>query len=77
MSASAAKGEVEVEVEVEMAEEVSTRDSDPLLDNRAESPVQSSEIVDEEIDASSAPCCRICLESDGEPGKNGGFDSSS
>lgn len=69
MSASAGKGEVEVE----MAEEVCTRDSDPLLDNRAESP--SSEIVDEEIDASSAPCCRICLESDGEPGKSGGFDS--
>lgn len=72
MSTSA--GKEEVEVEVEMVEEVSARDSDPLLDNRAESPVQSSEIVDEEIDASSAPCCRICLESDGEPGKNGGFD---
>uniref|UniRef100_A0A804NHY5 RING-CH-type domain-containing protein n=1 Tax=Zea mays TaxID=4577 RepID=A0A804NHY5_MAIZE len=28
----------------------------------------SSEITDEEIDAASAACCRICLESESEPG---------
>jgi hypothetical protein len=29
----------------------------------------SSEITDEEIDAASAACCRICLESESEPGE--------
>lgn len=31
--------------------------------------VGSPEITDEEIDAASAACCRICLESESEPGK--------
>jgi hypothetical protein len=31
--------------------------------------VGSPEITDEEIDAVSAACCRICLESDSEPGE--------
>ena len=31
--------------------------------------VGSPEITDEEIDAASAACCRICLESDSEPGE--------
>lgn len=47
-------------------------DSDPLLDHQEEdeSPVSSSEIKDEEdIEGGSLPCCRICLESDAEPGK--------
>ena len=31
--------------------------------------VGSPEITDEEIDGASAACCRICLESDSEPGE--------
>lgn len=61
-------------VEMEMVEKVITRDCNLPVDNHAELPVQNSEIVDEEIDASTAACCRICLESGGKPGKNGIFD---
>ncbi|KAL5975253.1 hypothetical protein ACLOJK_031932 [Asimina triloba] len=48
---------------------VNPTDLDPLLENQAEaSPVRSDEIRDEEIEAASASCCRICLEYDAEPG---------
>lgn len=46
-------------------------DSDPLLANQEEdhSPGSSTEIKDEEdLEAGSLPCCRICLESDSDPG---------
>ncbi|KAL6660937.1 hypothetical protein ACP70R_000321 [Stipagrostis hirtigluma subsp. patula] len=62
-------------------EEVSINDSDPLLGRRneeEESPPQLSppqpatvsplEIEDEETEASSAACCRICLETESEIG---------
>ena len=48
-------------------------DSDPLLENQANSPPgSSSEIKDEDIEAGTIPCCRICLESEseGEPGEH-------
>lgn len=48
-------------------------DSDPLLESRGDSSLgRSSEIkvadVDNDVEAGSIPCCRICLESDCEPG---------
>lgn len=47
------------------------KDLDPLLGKPVSdsSEGSSDEIKDEEIDSSSAPCCRICLECDGEPGE--------
>lgn len=48
-------------------------DSDPLLldHDEDESPLSSAEIKDEEdVEAGSLPCCRICLESDSDPGEN-------
>ncbi|XP_058074590.1 uncharacterized protein LOC131223263 isoform X3 [Magnolia sinica] len=60
------KGELQLEPTIE----TNPTDSDPLLENRADSsPVSSDEIRDEEIEAASAACCRICLEYDAEPGE--------
>ncbi|XP_043723118.1 uncharacterized protein LOC122670343 isoform X1 [Telopea speciosissima] len=56
------------ELQLEPTGERSANDSDPLLGNEADSLTGSSnEIKDEEIEAASAACCRICLEYDGEP----------
>lgn len=55
------KGEVQLEP---LGEQIPPSDSEPLLENDT----NSNEINDEEIDANSAACCRICLEYDGEPG---------
>lgn len=49
-------------------------DSDPLLDNQEEkkeeeSPGSTSEIKDEDVEAGLLPTCRICLESDSDPGE--------
>ena len=46
-------------------------DSDPLLDNQEDdvSPGSSTEIKNEELESGSLPCCRICLESDSDPGE--------
>lgn len=46
-------------------------DAEPLMEKQqllGSTEESSSEIKDEEIEASSAACCRICLEYDGEPG---------
>lgn len=66
--------EKESEMDQRMERE-SMNDSDPLLEKdkllasaAAEGSTSASEIKDEEIDASSAACCRICLEYDSEPG---------
>lgn len=64
------KGEVQLQPPQVMQ---NPSDSDPLLGNQEEdeSPVNYSEIKDEEdIEAGSLPCCRICLESDSEPGES-------
>jgi hypothetical protein len=42
----------------------------PSPDEPSPATVGSPEITDEEIDAASAACCRICLESDSEPGEH-------
>lgn len=55
------------------------RDSDSLVEKKLlldASEGGTSEIKDEEIEASSAACCRICLEYDGEPGNISRKDSS-
>ncbi|KAH7854173.1 hypothetical protein Vadar_011019 [Vaccinium darrowii] len=60
------------EVQLEPSGERNPSDSDPLLENRDEnsSPPSSGsgsgEIKNEDIEAGSVPCCRICLECDGE-----------
>lgn len=54
------------EVQLEQSSGENPSDSDPLLENQE----NSNEIEDEEMDAGSAACCRICLECDGEPGYN-------
>lgn len=60
------QGEVQLEPVVEM----NPKDSDPLLENlSAPIPESMDEIKDEEIEAGSAACCRICLEYDAEPGQ--------
>ena len=62
------KGEVQLEPPVPQ----STSDSDPLLANQEEEPSSlgsSSEIKNEDLEAGFVPSCRICLESDSEPGK--------
>lgn len=65
--ASSMKGEVQLEPSGER----NPRDSDPLLENQADSSTgSSSEINSEDIEAGSVPCCRICLECDGEPGEH-------
>lgn len=45
-------------------------DSDPLLENQPDSSHGTSDEIkdDEDTEAGSIPCCRICLESDAEPG---------
>ncbi|KAL5228437.1 hypothetical protein ABZP36_016702 [Zizania latifolia] len=47
--------------------ELPAAETDPLLEPSPPSP-SPAEIADEEIDAASAACCRICLESESEPG---------
>lgn len=65
--ASSMKGEVQLEPSGER----NPRDSDPLLENQVDSSTgSSSEINSEDIEAGSVPCCRICLECDGEPGEH-------
>lgn len=56
------------ELQLESADERNLTDSDPLLENPVDSssPVSSTEIRNEDIENVSAPCCRICLECDGE-----------
>lgn len=49
-------------------------ETDPLLAHPPPEP--SPEITDEEIDSASAACCRICLESESEPGNSPRPDSS-
>lgn len=53
-------------------------DSDPLLENRTDSSpsrASSGEITSEDLENASAPCCRICLECDGEEGKFSFFNN--
>ena len=63
----------EVQLEVTSAENPSPSDADPLLENHADSSAPGSsssiEIRNEDIEAGSNSCCRICLESDAEPGQ--------
>ncbi|XP_010925138.1 uncharacterized protein [Elaeis guineensis] len=60
---------MKVESEVERDGEPNPKDSDPLLQKKEDSSsCSSNEIKDEEIEAASAACCRICLEHDSEPG---------
>ncbi|XP_017616738.2 uncharacterized protein LOC108461404 [Gossypium arboreum] len=56
------------ELQLEPAGARNPSDSDPLLGNQIDSPspASSSEIRSEDIENGSAPCCRICLECDGE-----------
>lgn len=58
-----------MEAEVEREGEPNPKDSDPLLQKKDNSfSCSSDEIKDEEIEAASAACCRICLEHESEPG---------
>lgn len=58
------------EVQLGPAADQTPSDSDPLLENQADSPPESStEINDEDVESGSIPCCRICLETDAEPGE--------
>ena len=62
------KGEVQLESSIAQK----PTDSDPLLENQSDSSHggTSDEIRDDEdAEAGSIPCCRICLESDAEPGQ--------
>lgn len=68
------KGEVQLQPPAVMQ---NPSDSDPLLHNQEEeeedeSPGSSGEIKNEEedVEAGLLPCCRICLESDSDPGEN-------
>lgn len=66
------KGEVQLQPPPVMQ---NPSDSDPLLLNQEEeeeSPGSSGEIKDDEedVEAGLLPCCRICLESDSDPGEN-------
>ena len=67
------------ELQLEPLGERSPSDADPLLESQQTSDLSlasssSSEIQDEDdIENGSVPCCRICLESDGEPGDNAFF----
>ena len=60
------------EVQLEPVGSPDPGDSDPLLENQADSsPGSSTEIADEDdVESGSVPCCRICLESDAEPGND-------
>ncbi|KAH7572351.1 hypothetical protein JRO89_XS04G0241900 [Xanthoceras sorbifolium] len=60
------------ELQLEPLGERDPSDADPLLENQQTSDVSiasssSSEIQDEDVENGSVPCCRICLECDGEP----------
>lgn len=56
------------ETDIEQDGEKSPSDSDPLLKNQATlSEGSSDDINGEDIEAAAQACCRICLESDGEP----------
>ncbi|KAG7023549.1 hypothetical protein SDJN02_14575, partial [Cucurbita argyrosperma subsp. argyrosperma] len=58
------KGEVQLESSIGQT----PSDSDPLLENQPDSSHETSdEIKNEDTEAGSIPCCRICLESDAEP----------
>ena len=60
---------MEGEVQLEAVGSQDPGDSDPLLENKSDSsPASSSEITNEDVESGSIPCCRICLESDAEPG---------
>lgn len=61
----------EVQLEPVGEREPNPSDLDPLLDNQGDdsSPGSSSEIKNEDVETGSIPCCRICLESDAEPGQ--------
>lgn len=60
------KGEVQLESSIGQT----PSDSDPLLENQPDSSHETSdEIKNEDTEAGSIPCCRICLESDAEPGE--------
>jgi len=67
------KGEVQLQPPPVMQ---NPSDSDPLLLNQEEeedeSPGSSGEIKgdEEDVEAGLLPCCRICLESDSDPGDN-------
>lgn len=68
-SESAMKGELQLEP----VGEANPSDADPLLGNQEQhdslsTSSRSSEIQDEDVENGSIPCCRICLESDVEPG---------
>lgn len=65
------------DLQLEQFSERNPSDADPLLGSQevSDAPVvsspsssSSSEIKDEDIENGSLPCCRICLENDGEPG---------
>lgn len=65
------------DLQLEQFSERNPSDADPLLGSQevSDAPVVSSpssscssEIKDEDIENGSLPCCRICLENDGEPG---------
>ncbi|ONH98234.1 hypothetical protein PRUPE_7G237300 [Prunus persica] len=61
------KGEVQLEPAGET--ERDPTDVDPLLENQEDSsPGSSTEIYNEDLESGSIPCCRICLETDAEPG---------
>lgn len=63
-------GSMKGEVQLESVSSQDPGDSDPLLQNKADSsPGSSTEITVEDVESGSVPCCRICLESDAEPGK--------
>lgn len=63
------KGEVQLEPAGER--ERDPTDVDPLLENQEDSsPGSSTEIYNEDLESGSIPCCRICLESDAEPGQS-------
>ncbi|KDO80357.1 hypothetical protein CISIN_1g021423mg [Citrus sinensis] len=64
------------DLQLEQFSERNPSDADPLLGSQevSDAPVvsspsssSSSEIKDEDIENGSLPCCRICLENDGEP----------
>lgn len=64
------KGVSQQQLELEPPKiEPNPTDTDPLLQHHTSS--TSDEIIKEDeadLEASSVPCCRICLESDAEPG---------
>ncbi|GFS40967.1 RING/FYVE/PHD zinc finger superfamily protein [Actinidia rufa] len=64
------------ELQMEPSSPQNPRDSDPLLENQhvdspSSSSESSSEIKNDDVEAGSVACCRICLECDGEEGAPG------